>query len=205
MSTDKSRSALKRSFHFPLVVALLNACIACLSTQEIIRDVKELQPSGWVYWQPVEPDVHDFGWGLINANYVDTHDRPSSRQTAFVRVNRTFLVFGQFTRYVRPGSHLIEIADPNSIAVYKSSLRRLTIIKVTGDASESAVFDLSNLPSIADTVQVTATTTAPGRRMPDWKQRNQLLQVSKHDGRKLIETNLYPKSVYTFVVQGVLR
>jgi len=43
--------------------------------QEIIRDVKELQPNGWVYWQPVEPDVHDFGWGLINANYVDTHDR----------------------------------------------------------------------------------------------------------------------------------
>lgn len=120
-------------------------------------------------------------------------------------MNRKFLVFGQFTRYIRPGSHLIEIADPNSIAAYERSLRRLTIIKVTGNASESAVFDLSNLPSIADTAQVTATTTAPGGRVPDWKQRNQLLQVSKHDGRKLIATNLYPKSVYTFVAQGVLR
>ena len=172
--------------------------------QEIIRDVMELQPNGWVYWQPVEPDVHDFGWGLINANYVDTHDRPSSQQIAFVRANRKFLVFGQFTRYVRLGSHLIEIADPLDCR-YESSLRRLPIIKVTGNASESAVFDLSNLPSIADTVQVTATTTAPGGRVPDWKQRNQLLQVSKRGGRKLIETNLYPKSVYTFVVQGVLR
>jgi galactan endo-1,6-beta-galactosidase len=97
--------------------------------QEIIRDVKELQPNGWVYGQPVEPDVHDFGWGLINANYVDTHDRPSSQQTAFVRANRKFLVFGQFTRYVRPGSHLIEIADPNSIAVYESSWRRLPSLR----------------------------------------------------------------------------
>jgi hypothetical protein len=41
--------------------------------------------------------------------------------------------------------------------------------------------------------------------VPDWKQRNQLLQVSKHGGSKLIETNPYPTSVYTFVVQGVLR
>ena len=59
--------------------------------QEIIRDVKELRPNAWVYWQPVEPDVPEYGWGLINANYIDTHDQMSAEKTPLVRVNRKFL------------------------------------------------------------------------------------------------------------------
>jgi len=66
--------------------------------EAIIHDVKELQPSAWVYWQPVEPDSPGFGWGLINANYVDTHDRPGAQETPLIRVNRKFFIFGQFTR-----------------------------------------------------------------------------------------------------------
>ena len=173
--------------------------------EAIIRDVKELQPRAWIYWQPVEPDVAEFGWGLINANYVDTHDQSSIQKTAFVRVNRKFFVMGQFTRYIRPGYHLIQVADPNSIAAYDPSSHRLVIIKVTGDAAEPIKFDLSNVSSVQDTIRVIATTTSPGGKIPDWKQRNQTLKLSKRSERRLIETNLYPKSVYTFVVQGVLR
>jgi galactan endo-1,6-beta-galactosidase len=171
----------------------------------IIRDVKELQPSAWIYWQPVEPDVPEFGWGLINANYVDTHDQPSTQSTAFVRVNRKFFVLGQFTRYIRPGYHLIEVADPNSIAAYDLSSHRLVVIKVTGAAAEPINFDLSNLSSAADTIQVIATTTTPGGSIPDWKQHSQILKVTKRSEGRLIATHLYPKSVYTFVLQGVLR
>jgi galactan endo-1,6-beta-galactosidase len=171
----------------------------------IIRDVKELQPSAWIYWQPVEPDVAAFGWGLINADYVDTHDQPSTQKTALVRVNRKFFVIGQFTRYIRPGYHLIEVADPSSIAAYDLSSHRLVVIKVTGAASESIHFDLSNLSSVADTIQVIATTTTPGGSIPDWKQHSQILKLTKRSEQTLIETHLYPKSIYTFVVQGVSR
>ncbi len=86
--------------------------------QEIIRDAKELQPNAWVYWQPVEPDVPEYGWGLINANYIDTRDQMSAEKTPLVRVNRKFYVYGQFTRYLRPGYQLIGIDEPNSIAAY---------------------------------------------------------------------------------------
>jgi hypothetical protein len=141
----------------------------------------------------------------MNANYVDTHDQPSTQKTTFVRVNRKFFVIGQFTRYIRPGYHLIEVADPNSIAAYDLSSHRLVVIKVTGAAPESINFDLSNLSSVADTIQVIATTTTPGGSIPDWKQHSQILQLTKRSERTLIETHLYPKSVYTFVVQGVLR
>jgi galactan endo-1,6-beta-galactosidase len=171
----------------------------------IIRDVKELQPTAWIYWQPVEPDVAEFGWGLMNANYIDTRDHPSTQKTAFVRVNRKFFVMGQFTRYIRPGYHLIEVADPNSIAAYDPSSHSLVVIKVTGAAPEPITLDLSNLSPVADTIEVIATTTAPGGGIPDWKQHSQILKVTQRSEPRVIETHLYPKSVYTFVVQGVLR
>jgi hypothetical protein len=119
-------------------------------------------------------------------------------------VNRKFFVIGQFTRYIRPGDHLIEVADPNTIAAYDLSSHRLVVVKVTGAAPEPINFDLSNLSSVADTIQVVATTTTPGGSIPDWKQHSQILKLSK-GSRTLIETHLYPKSVYTFVLQGVLR
>src|SRR5258708_38342577 len=111
--------------------------------QAIIRDIRELRPSGWVYWQPVEPDVPDYGWGLINANYVDTRDQMSAKMTPLVRVNRKFYVYGQFTRYLRRGYQLIGIDEPNSIAAYDRGSYKLFIVKVTGDAPETAQLDLS--------------------------------------------------------------
>jgi galactan endo-1,6-beta-galactosidase len=175
--------------------------------QAIIRDVNDLQASAWIYWQPVEPDAPAFGWGLINANYIDTHDRPSPQETQFVRANRKFFVLGQFTRYIRPAYHLIRIADPNSIAAYDASSHRLVIVKVTGDLAESIKVDLTNLTSKEDEdmVQVIATTTTPGGSIPDWKQHSQTLRATRIAERKLIVTQAYAKSVYTFVLQGILR
>jgi hypothetical protein len=41
--------------------------------------------------------------------------------------------------------------------------------------------------------------------VPDWKQHTETMAVEEHGNQKLIELSLYPKSVYTFVIQGVLR
>ena len=172
--------------------------------EQIIRDVKQLQPSAWVYWQPVEPDAPEFGWGLINANYIDTHDRQSALETTLVRVNRKFFVFGQFTRYIRAGYHIIDVADQNSIAAYDPDSHRFFMVKVTGEAAEPINIELSNL-SVADTIQIIATTTAPGGSVPDWKQHSETLKLTKRGERKFMETILYPKSVYTFVGQGISR
>jgi galactan endo-1,6-beta-galactosidase len=173
--------------------------------QTIIRDVKELRPSAWIYWQPVEPDVSGYGWGLINANYVDTHDQPSADKTPLVRVNRKFYVYGQFTRYVRLGYELIGIDDPNSIAAYDRGSRKLVIVKVTGDAPETAQLDLSSFSVVGDTVQLIATTTASGAGVPDWKQRVVAVKIENRGDRKLVTAHLYQKSVYTFAIEAILR
>jgi len=170
--------------------------------QAIIRDVKELRPSAWVYWQPVEPDVPEYGWGLINADYVDTHDKPSSENTPLVRVNRKFYVYGQFTRYVRPGSELIAVDDANSVAVYDRSSRKLVVVKVTGDIPEEETLDISRFSAVGESVQLIATTTAPASGVPDWKQHVESVKIENRAGQKLVSTRLHPRSVYTFVIEG---
>lgn len=173
--------------------------------QAIIRDVKELRPSAWIYWQPVEPDVPEYGWGLINANYVDTHDEPSSRQTLLVRVNRKFYVYGQFTRYLRLGSQLISVGDPNSIATYDRGSSKLVVVKVTGDAPEEDKLDISRFSVTGNRIQVIATTTAPGSDVPDWKQHVETVKIEQHGDGALFSAKLQPKSVYTFLIKGILR
>lgn len=173
--------------------------------EQIVRDIKELRPRAWIYWQPVEPDAPGFGWGLINAKYVDTHDQPSSQKTTLVRVNRKYFVFGQFTRYIRPGYHVIGIDDPNSIAAYNTTSHSLVIVKVTGDATESAQFDLSKFSSVPDTIQLFATTTNPGASIPDWKLHRESLRLRGDPKHRSMVLSLFPGSVYTFVIEGVLR
>lgn len=173
--------------------------------QAIIRDLKELRPSAWVYWQPVEPDVPEYGWGLINANYVDTNDKPSSENTTLVRVNRKFYVLGQFTRYIRPGYQMVAVDDENSVAAYDRSSHKLVIVEVTGDIAEEKTLDLSRFSVIGETVHQIATTTSPVSGVPDWKQHPESVKIENRSSQNLVSTHLYPRSVYTFVVEAVLR
>jgi galactan endo-1,6-beta-galactosidase len=170
--------------------------------QAIIHDVRELRPSAWIYWQPVEPDVNAYGWGLVNANYVDTRDQLSAEKTPLVRVNRKFYVFGQFTRYLRPDYQLIDIDDPNSIAAYDRGSHTLVVIKVTGEAPETINLDLSCFSEVGNAIQVIATTAAPGDAIPDWKQHTETLEIQKHGDPAI---SVHPKSIYTFVIEAVLR
>jgi galactan endo-1,6-beta-galactosidase len=173
--------------------------------QAIIQDLKRLRPSAWVYWQPVEPDVPEYGWGLINANYIDTQDQPNTQKTPLVRVNRKFYVYGQFTRYLRPGFRLIGIEDPTSIAAYDRVSHKLVVVKVTGDRRETINLDVSNFAPAGDTVQLIATTTQAGGGLPDWRQHFETVQIMNRGDHKLIPAQLYPKSIYTFVVEAALR
>lgn len=170
----------------------------------IIRQIRGLNPSAWVYWQPVEPAGKDDGWGLVNANYVDTADRSRpDLGTPFIRANRKFFTYGQFTRYLRPAFHLIGISDPDSVAGYDASSRTLVIITVAGDSPAKKEYDLSKFASVGDTVQAVITTTAPGGNVPDWKQHIEDFPVQAPPSG--FGATLYPKSVYTFVITNVLR
>ena len=173
--------------------------------QTIVRDVKELRPNAWVYWQPVEPDVPEYGWGLINAKYIDTHDQPKREKTLLVRINRKFYVYGQFTRYLRPGFQLIGTDDRDTIAGYDQSSRKLVVVKVTGEIPTQARLNISRFSIVGDSFRLIATTTSIGTGVPDWKQHVETVKIENRGGQKVVSTHLYPKSVYTFVVEAILR
>ncbi|HKU26036.1 MAG TPA: glycoside hydrolase, partial [Candidatus Sulfotelmatobacter sp.] len=161
----------------------------------IIQDIRGLRPNAWVYWQPVEPDVQAYGWGLINVNYIDTLDRSKPEVTTpRVRVNRKFFVYGQFTRYLRPGAELIGIGDENSIAAYDPASKKLILITVTGDKQQTLSYDLRKFTNMGSTVQQTVTTTAPGNGVPDWEQHVETIALMPGN-RRTFSTTLYPKSV----------
>jgi galactan endo-1,6-beta-galactosidase len=172
--------------------------------QSIILDVRGLHPLAWVYWQPVEPEGS--GWGLINANYVDTNDQVNGEvATPFVRVNRKFFVLGQFTRYIRQGFQIIDINDPNSIAAYDATAHQLVIVTLNGGTQRRVDYDLSRFAHVGSTFTRIATTMTPGHGIPDWKLMSDGPRKMEGWEKKKFSSSFYPNAVQTFVIDDVYR
>jgi hypothetical protein len=99
---------------------------------------------------------------------------------------------------------MLVVDDPSSIAAYDRRAQKLTIIKVTGEVSERAKLDLSVFLLRGNEVQLIATTTAPSGTVPDWKQHVENVQIDKTGKELVVNVQLYPKSIYTFVIKSVL-
>lgn len=171
--------------------------------QTIIFDIRGLHPRAWVYWQPVEPQRS--GWGLLNADYVDVSDKPNqSVMTPITQVNRKYFVFGQFTRYIRPGMQIVSIDDPNSIAAYDRTSHKLVIILQTEAVAGQVQFDLSRFARSGTSYIRTITSTAVATGTTDRKLAAEP-PVKIAPGSKTISISPYPNTVETLVIQDVYR
>ncbi len=83
----------------------------------IIKDIKELQPETWVYWQVVDGP----GWGMM------VNDE-NGRDTGFRTTNKYF-VMAQFSRFIRPGDWIMPTND-NCIASYRREAGVLNVVAV---------------------------------------------------------------------------
>jgi galactan endo-1,6-beta-galactosidase len=171
--------------------------------QTIIFDIRGLHPRAWVYWQPVEPQRS--GWGLLNAEYVDTGDAPNpSTVSPITQVNQKYFVFGQFTRYIRPGMRIIDIDDPNSIAAYDPRAHKLVIVIHAGADAGELQFDLSQFAGAGTSYTRISTSTAANRGETDRKLAAEA-PVNMAPGTKSISISLYPNAVETIVIDGAYR
>jgi galactan endo-1,6-beta-galactosidase len=171
--------------------------------QTIIFDIRGLHPRAWVYWQPVEPQRS--GWGLLNADYVDTGDKPTpSTVTPITQVNRKYFVFGQFTRYIRPGMRIVNIDDANSIAAYDETAHKVVIVVQTGAVAGEVQFDISRFARTGTSYTRITTSTAAGREHADRKLAAEA-PVKMAPGTKSISISLYPDAVETVVIDGAYR
>lgn len=111
--------------------------------QRIIQDMRELRPLAWVYWQAVDGGG---GWGFLS-------NIENGRRTQYT-INKKYYVMGNFSRFIRPGFHFIEVGDSQSIAGYDPVHHRLVIVSVNARKSaRQIIFNLSGFGFIGGRVE----------------------------------------------------
>ncbi|MFJ8113557.1 RICIN domain-containing protein [Streptomyces sp. NPDC096132] len=164
----------------------------------MLDDMRELEPSAWVFWQPIEDAIPQAAagknWGSIHIPFDCTAE--DTLETCPIRTNSKFHTIRNFTHYIRPGDHFVKADDPSSVAAVARSGRAATVVHVNGNASARAVtLDLSRFGRIAPGASVTPVVTSADGALV----RGTPVPVT---GRSATLT-VPAKSVTTFLVEGV--
>ncbi|MFD3502290.1 glycoside hydrolase [Streptomyces sp. NPDC058678] len=164
----------------------------------MVDDMRELEPSAWVFWQPIEDSVPQAAagknWGSIHVPFNCTAE--DTLETCPIRANSKFHTIRNFTHHIRPGDHFVKVDDPSSVAAVKKSGRAATVVHVNSGASaRSVTLDLSRFGTVAPRATVTpVVTSADGA----------LVQGAPVRVKDRSATLAVPaKSVTTFLVEGV--
>ncbi|WP_460073198.1 glycoside hydrolase [Streptomyces sp. YKOK-I1] len=164
----------------------------------MVDDMRELEPSAWVFWQPIEDAIPQAAagknWGSIHVPFTCT--AADTLETCPVRTNSKFHTIRNFTHYIRPGDHFVKVDDTSSVAAVARSGRAATVVHVNGSTTDRAVtLDLSRFGRVAPGATVTpVVTSAQGALV-----RGAPVAVT---GRSATLT-VPARSVTTFLVSGV--
>lgn len=153
-----------------------------LSTN-ILKDIKEMGSVAWVYWQAVEPSG---GWGMIETDL----NNPNGDRTKYT-MTKKYDVMEQWSKFIRPGYVIIDIADPESVAAYDRAESKLVIVSLNGQFEAKTVqYDLSRFGELSG--MVTGYRTGGSERMAS------ITGLSTSDKR--FTATLPPASTSTFVI-----
>jgi len=184
----------------------------------MVDDLRELEPSAWVLWQPVEDlynmqKVEKTNWGSIFVDFDCNADGKSARRLADgdadpsckVLTNAKFNTIRNFTHYIHPGDHLIPTDDTQTTAAVTAAGDGVTLVHVNSDtASRDVTIDLSQFGTLSAGATVTpiVTTQSPDSDVTA----NALVAgttVPVDLAKKSATLTVPAKSVTTFVVKGV--
>ncbi|MEV5610024.1 RICIN domain-containing protein [Streptomyces sp. NPDC052225] len=171
--------------------------------QHIVDDLRELEPTAWVFWQPVEDydnmkpggeSAKGGNWGEIQVSFSAGAD--DTLETCPVHTNTKFDTARNFTHYIRPGDRLVKVGDTNSAAAVTRSGQGATVVHVNSTAdSRTVTLDLSKFGSVRADATVTPVVTSPDGKLAA----RAPLAVT---GRSVVCT-VPAQSVTTFVIKGV--
>ncbi|MEU4619731.1 RICIN domain-containing protein [Actinoplanes sp. NPDC023801] len=129
--------------------------------QRIIDDLRELEPSAWVLWQPVEDAKNmvaegNLQWGAIHVPFDCT--ATDTLATCPIRTNTKFDTIRNFTHYIKPGDHMVKVDGTRSVAAVSGT--GLTVVHSNpAAAGEAVTLDLSRF-SIGRNATVTPVVTS---------------------------------------------
>ncbi|MFC5449981.1 RICIN domain-containing protein [Paenibacillus aestuarii] len=149
----------------------------------ILKDMKQMHASGWVYWQAV--DDAD-GWGFLK------NSLNSSGDTSYT-INQKYYIMGNYSKFIRPGYKIIAINDDNSLVAYDPASSNVVIVTTNSSASDKTVsYDLSKFSAI--------TGNATPYRTSSTEQLAQLPSISLNN--KTFSATAKAGSVTTYVIDG---
>ncbi|MEU8234293.1 glycoside hydrolase [Actinoplanes sp. NPDC048967] len=137
--------------------------------QQMVDDLRELEPSAWVFWQPVEDydnmkpggeSAAGANWGSIQLPFTCT--AADTLRTCPIYTNTKFDTVRNFTHHIRPGDRLIKVGDTASVAAVSSG-GRATVVHVNDTKQARTVrLDLSAFGTVARNATVTPIVTSAG-------------------------------------------
>lgn len=152
--------------------------------RRIRNDLVEKRAQAWIYWQFADSAG---AWGLVN-NRLDGRD-------ATYRPTRKFQVMKQFSRFIRPGSQILEVNDDDALVAYDRIKSELVIVMVNDRAAErNATFQLKGTRSRASSVGAFRTSAQEDFVV--------LPEIPMADS--VISVNIPPRSVTTLIIPQVV-
>ncbi|ONI80817.1 hypothetical protein ALI22I_42955 [Saccharothrix sp. ALI-22-I] len=126
--------------------------------ERIVGDMRELEPSAWVLWQPIEDynpqAAAGKNWGSIQIPFDCAAD--ATPETCPIRTNTKFNTIRNFTHFVRPGDHVIKVDDTSSLAAVAADGKSATVVHVNNSDRQRAVtLDLSKFRAVGPHASVT--------------------------------------------------
>lgn len=169
--------------------------------QRIIDDFRELEPSAWVLWQPVEDAKNmvaegNLQWGSIHVPFDCT--KTDTLTTCPIRTNTKFDTIRNFTHYIKPGDRVVKVNDTATLAAMKNDGTGVTVVHSNPTTQPRTVtLDLTKSRNVGQKASVTPVITSAAGKLI--KQRPTAVK-----GKKATIT-VPAESVTTFLISGVAQ
>ena len=174
--------------------------------KKIIEDLSVLKAEAWVIWQivaayisqkeykgrrdmPSLPDLNEGYWGTA---FADTDKEE-------IILTQKYYGFGQFSRYMRPGSQLIEV-DRDTLACYDKEKEELSVVCLNCRSQDLPV-TLSLRGFLCEDGKVRAVRTSSGGSTAErWAQTEAPVCV-----KNAFSYTLKGNSITTFIISDVIK
>lgn len=159
-------------------------------SRTMLRDLNELQANAWTIWNAIESQEANksgnVSWGLIHATYTPGEED--------FYIAKQYYGYGNYTKFVRPGSQVVRVDDPQAFAAYDRHHRRLVVVYTEfGEKDREVTFDLSGFAPAHGSVHAHRTSATENLAR---------LRVGQH-AHGSYRTTVKGESITTFVFPGL--
>ena len=107
----------------------------------ILADLRDMKASAWVDWQLGDPAEN---WRTFALNHSKETFTPNAR----------FYMHAAFSRFIRPGSRIIDSDDGNTLAALRPDGALVLVVRNSGSSDVKYEFDLRGFDKIATSAKV---------------------------------------------------